>query len=49
LNRRTDYAHRHNIENFRGQLAEAADEKQKAVLRKLLAEELAEDDLPSVE
>ena len=45
----SDYAHRHNIENFRRQLTESADEKQKAVLRKLLAEELAKDDLPSAE
>lgn len=41
-----DYAHRKNIANFRRQIGTATDEKQLAVLRSLLAEELAKEKPP---
>lgn len=37
------FLHRHNLENFRKQLAEAKDDAQRQTLLKLLAEEEAKD------
>ena len=37
------FIHRHNLENYRKQLAETKDEAQRRVLMKLVAEEEAKD------
>ena len=41
-----NFLHRHNIENFRKQLAEAKDDAQRQMLLKLLAEEEQKDIAP---